>query len=44
LGKKVQKREITPMGRVREASGLGKKVQNRENAPMGRVRETESMD
>ena len=44
MGKKVQNQEITPMGRVREASRLGKKVGNREITPMGRVREKESLD
>ena len=44
LGKKVRNRENTPMGRVREASGLGKKLGIGKNAPMGRVREKESMD
>jgi ribosomal 50S subunit-associated protein YjgA (DUF615 family) len=43
LGKKVRKRENTPMGRGREASWLGKKVRNQEIAPIGRVGEAKKL-
>ena len=35
LGKKVRKRENTPMGRVREASWLGKITVKQEITPIG---------